>query len=433
MLDRYTTDLMKAALLLQTIKSDLDRLDLVLELQRHLIRQITRLERRAKRVQRASASLRQKLGTTRLPRDQAKALKLRIKEGTELLDSIRRRMVVWRCFGDGIAFAYQSKYALKHLYYDRNYGVKQTAGFISGKAGFRKEWKFLRLGIKMGVPVVLADITNVIRHGDICALGAADPVPVEVKSGKSRNNRTDRQFEDLDALASFFANDGAPSFRGMANVQRTELRYPEVNYLAEVNACMTESRTQGTSSIEPEAGLRYVAVRGTEESMFDRHLAPHVSKYTSFTLLTPGADWLPAEPFTLSFDPANLIDFILGRVVVVVLIDLRVLKSLFLQMGVHSVMLMDGRSSIQLCKDPKDFSEGVVRLSDLVFARISAEFQSLTWFAKEQATALDPENFATLSGEDAARLPGGGWTPPPDWHTVKDFFDDEDSGSRKKK
>ncbi len=35
MLDRQTTDMVKAALLLHTIKADPDRLDLVLELQRH--------------------------------------------------------------------------------------------------------------------------------------------------------------------------------------------------------------------------------------------------------------------------------------------------------------------------------------------------------------------------------------------------------------
>lgn len=427
MLDRYTTDLVKAALLLHTIKTDLDRLDLVLELQRHLIRQITRLERRTKRVQRAAANMRQTLNSARPPRDQAKALKLRIKECPELLEKIRRQMFVWRCFGDGIAFAYQSKYALKHLHYDRDYNVKQTAGFMSGKTGFRKEWKFLRLGIKMGVPVVLADITNVIRHGDICALGGADPLPVEVKSGKSRNDRTDRQIADLDTLASFFANDGAPSFRGIPNVQRVEMRYPEVNYLAEVNACIAESRTHGTSSITPEAGLRYVAIRGTDAGAFDRHVIPHVNKHTCVTLLTPDADWLPAEPFTLSFDAANLIDFIRGQVVVVVLIDLLVMKSLFLPMGVHCVMLMDGTFSMQLCKDPKNLIEGVIRLSDFVFARISTEFQSLAWFAKEQASALDPKDLTHLSREEAERLPGIGWSPPPEWHTVKDYFDSEDT------
>lgn len=67
MLDRYTTDLTKAALLLHTIKTNLDRLDQVLELQRHLIRQLTRLERQAKRVQRAAANMRQTLSTMRPP------------------------------------------------------------------------------------------------------------------------------------------------------------------------------------------------------------------------------------------------------------------------------------------------------------------------------------------------------------------------------
>ncbi len=97
MFDHYTTELAKAALLLHTIKADHDRLDLVLELQRLLIRQITRLERRTKRVQHAAANMRQTLKNKRLPRDQTKALKLRISECPALLDKIRRQMFVWRC------------------------------------------------------------------------------------------------------------------------------------------------------------------------------------------------------------------------------------------------------------------------------------------------------------------------------------------------
>jgi len=426
MLDRYTTDLMKASLLLHTIRAELDRLDLVLELQRFLVRKIARLERRIKRVQRAEAGMRQTLSNGRPLRDQAKRLKLRIKECSAHLEKVRQQMFIWRCFGDGIAFAYQSKYTLKHLYYDQDYAVKQPAGFLSGKAGFRLEWKYVRLGIRMDVPVVLADITNIIRHGDVCALAGADPVPIEAKSGRSRNARTDRQFRNLDELASFFKNDGAPLFRGVQNVHRVELRHPEVNFLAEVNACIAKSRTERISVTEPEPGLRYFAIRGTDTEVLEQRLSPYINRHTALTTLTPDADWLPAEPFTLSLDSANLVDFIRRHVMVVVLIDMLVVKSLFQELGVHCVPLMDGKYSMQLCKNPLDLSEGVFRLSDLVFARIATEFQSLAWFAKEYASALNPQDFTHLSREEVEKLPGMGWTPPAEWHTAKDYFDSEE-------
>ena len=51
-------------------------------------------------------------------------------------------LFIWRCFGDGIAFLYIDKYALKHMLYDStDYSVKQQAGALSGKVGFRLEWR----------------------------------------------------------------------------------------------------------------------------------------------------------------------------------------------------------------------------------------------------------------------------------------------------
>ncbi len=92
--DRYTTDLMKAALLLHTIRSDTDRLDLVLALQQDLIHQITRLERSSKRVQRADTNMRRTLKTKRSAREKGKALKKRITDCPTLLEKIRHQVFI---------------------------------------------------------------------------------------------------------------------------------------------------------------------------------------------------------------------------------------------------------------------------------------------------------------------------------------------------
>lgn len=411
-------------MLLHAIKADWDRLDLVLELQRFLIRRITQAERRINRVNRAAANMRRSLSRDRLPRERAKQVKARIKDCANVVDTLRDLMFVWRSFGDGIAAVYQSKYALKHLYYDTNYRVKEAAGFMTGKAGFRREWKLLNVAISMGVPVVLADVTNVIRHGDLCALAGADPVPIEVKSSTNRNARTTRQFQQLQELTDFYANDGAEVFRGMGPVRRTELRTREVNHEQAANDCLTEALKHGFATVEPEPGLRYVAFTEDPDDRGADMFSPTMHAY----VLAPTAGWLPAYPFTLSLNPGNLVHFLLGRVAIAVLIDLAVLKALFARRGVHATMLMDGAHAIQVCKDPTDLYGGVFRISQQRFGRIAGEFLSLAWFAEEIALSIDDYLPTMLTAEEEEAMKAeadGGSTIPSDWYAVRDCFDNE--------
>lgn len=423
MFERQTANLEKAALLLHTIKSDRNRLDLVLELQRFLIRRITFAERRIGRVSRVVVNLRRSLAHDRPTKERAKRLKARIKECAELVEDLRYLMFVWRCFGDGIAAAYQSKYALKHLYYDTNYYVKEGAGFMTGTTGFRREWKLLNMGIRMNVPVVLADVTNIVRHGDLCALAGADPLMIEVKSSKNRNARTARQMAQLQELADFYANDGAEAFRGMGAVRRMELRLPEVNHEAAANVCVADALKHGFAIVEPEPGLRYAAFT-TEDAA--AQLAGLFSRTIQTYVLLPSEDWLPAYPFTLSLAPANLVRFLLGQVTVLALIDLATLKTLFAQRGVHATMLMDGVHAVQLCKDPANLNNGVFRVSQQRVDRIACEFLSLAWFADETVLSIDEvQSEMTVALERDAMNNGleGGWSIVPDWHTVRDCYD----------
>lgn len=41
------------------------------------------------------------------------------------------------------------------------------------------------------------------------------------------------------------------------------------------------------------------------------------------------------------------------------------------------MMIMDGISAIQLCVDLRDLMRAVIRVSELYFARVALEFQSL--------------------------------------------------------
>ena len=85
------------------------------------------------------------------------------------IEGLRQCAYVWRCFGDAIAFTYIDKFALKQCFYDTNRPVeKKDAGFIADKTGLAREIYFLETALKEKIPALLADLTNTIRHGDIC-------------------------------------------------------------------------------------------------------------------------------------------------------------------------------------------------------------------------------------------------------------------------
>ncbi|UVL82287.1 hypothetical protein LOY35_18905 [Pseudomonas sp. B21-028] len=416
--------LAQAAQLLHDIRRAPNQLSTVLELQRSLIRNISRGERRIRRLKRARHRLSALKSRGRLTKEKAKLVKLLVNRIDAMVVEVRHLLFLWRCFGDGIAFTYQSKYSLKHLLYDGDYNVKQDAGFISDKTGFRQEYRHCRLGIRMGVPVVLSDLTNIIRHGDICALGAEDPVPIEMKSSKNRNARSDRQVEQLQVLADFFANDGAVNFRGTGNTKRVEIINPEINYEREINDCMTRVTACGFASSSPEPGLRYI-IFSTEwftenPGLLDAELRAYASYSTLCVSLTPDMSWLPAYPFTLSMDEHNSILFMQEIVHIVALIDLLVLKKHFNAQGLHATMLMNGADAVQICIDPTDLMKGAMRLSEQLLLRTVCEFQSIKWFADEHSLFFEPKNWTLSIAPDT---PGLISEPLPGWQDVIDCFE----------
>jgi hypothetical protein len=426
MLMRFTKETVRfaqAAILLHTIKNDQDRLDLVLELQRFIIRNISKSEKRIRRLRRAWKRLQSFKSANRLTKEKSKLVKHLQTRINQRVSNTQQLIFLWKCFGDGIAYIYQSKYSLKHLFFDGDYNVKRPPGFLSGKKGFRKEFKICRMGINMGVPVVMSDITNVIRHGDVCALAGPDPVPVEVKSSQWINSRGKRQIDELQVLAKFYANDGAENFRGALNTKRVALKYSEITYEKEINNCMHEASACGVFSISPEDGLRYIAYTTKYFTEDTDRLYKYIKQYTNTktlaVTLTPEESWLPTFPFTLSMEPANAIQFMQEKIGIVILIDLGILKEHFKAQNIHATMLMDGLHALQICIDPNDLMMGAFRISELLFLRIACEFQSLKWFANEHSATLKfPEEFQPVNIDSPFIL----LAPPPGWQEAKDCF-----------
>lgn len=420
-----------AATLLAEIKSDSDKLDVVLGLQQLLIYKIAgcdiriaRLQKAQQRIPRILARPEFRAGGKTLKARSGMLKKLRTGIMARIKD-VRHLAYLWRCFGDGIASVYQSQHALRHLLYNDKYEVKATAGALYGKEGFGHEYAVLKNGIELGVPVVMSDLTNIIRHGDICALAGADPVPLELKSSTLTGSRIARQAEQLNKITSFYENDEARGFRGSIRIVRTEMVTEEIDHRELLNVGMRHALEMGLWSESPEPGLRYICYNTSSLDIPERVMSEIDAWSTTSTWVTPlGPDlsWLPAYPFTLSMSPHNAVLFMQEAVAVVVLIDLDVAKKLFRDEAIHCTWLMDGTHSMQICLDPDDLMKGAFRISECLFQRVSTEFLSLSWFVHERSRIFDPDlrppiELANLVPEEIIT------SPPPGWTSVRDFYE----------
>lgn len=410
-----------ASALLNVLAGDPGMLEVLLKLQQYLVHRIRSRERVILRAHKVEAKLRSLLRKGRLERAESKRVKRMLEDCTIFINQARRWIFLWKCFGDGAACVYQSPYNLKLLLYDQDYNVKQEAGFVTGKEGFGLEWEILKGCIQKGHPVVLSDLTNMIRVGDVCSLAGEDPLPLEVKSSKTSGARAARQQQLLQELTAFYQNDGAEKFKGFHNVERLPMAGGG-DYRRLMNDCIRQALVDGYSIVSPEPGLHYVAVTSIDKM---EELDELVRPWVLPRLLTADPGWVPCLPFTVTLETENLIPFIAGKVAVFVMTDMEYLKSLFLQHGSHATMIMDGQNAIQLCIDPGNLMRGVVRISELHFGRVALEFQSLAWFAKENAIS-EQERGRSLTLEELETLPENSYCfeIPKAWQQVRDFYED---------
>jgi len=131
------------------------------------------------------------------------------------------------------------------MYENDSPNVKQNSGFIGGKKGIAREFSLVLAAQKYGVPAILSDLTNTIRHGDVCLLGADDPHLIEVKSSQNINKRTERQIESIKNIHGYLDSDvgNVSGFKGM---KRVSLEYDEIHFNDVINKAI-ETALSGKS------------------------------------------------------------------------------------------------------------------------------------------------------------------------------------------
>ncbi len=365
------------------------QLEPLLLLQALLIKEITRTERK---IRRSKSFLKQ-------VESEAEGEAVNLIE--ERIEQYRHLAYSWRCFGDAIAFLFLEKFSLKQTYFNTtNSNVKQGAGFIGDKTGFVGEWSALNVLLKNGIPALLTDLTNTIRHGDICTLFGPDPNLIEIKLGKI-DSRGRRQKKSIEELAKFFETDSADKLRGFDNLRRVEHLTEEVVYADVMNDCIAAAEKSGTAQRSPETGLHYMAFKENSdvENAFDglRLIEPIVFQLNE---AKANRSWSPYYPFTLSITHGDtLYDFIWDSIYLVVIYDRSSLRELSKLEG-YDITFEDPDS---------DLAFSITRLADgatvgvgrHMFHRIAFDFSSPAWLFR---TAVEKMDYIDTNGAAGAAI-----------------------------
>jgi hypothetical protein len=322
-----------------------------------------------------------------LPKDKAAILKRQMSVISRKVQKSQWMLFVWRCFGDGVAFAYLDKWAIKQVFLNlHNAEKKQDAGFITGKDGLSREVELLRHAVSAGVPCLLTDLTNCIRYGDVCVLVGPDPVLFEVKSSRNTNLRTDRQLDSLKSIHRFLQTDEAIGLRGFPVIKRVEHAVHERNYLDILDQAMQSALAENVFVADLERGTRLMAIANVGEPDYSALFA-EMERPFAFILNTAKNEqtWGCYYPFTLSIrDPQNLYAFLRGDVIVIVAFDFSQIEYRAAEQGFSCSLLNEESYAIEFTY-PIDGLEPkfVAKMSTHLTNRVAFELLSWEWILED--------------------------------------------------
>ena len=393
MLRYYKRHIVKLKTLLNNLDPSSKELQPLAELQELLVDRIVATEGHIARQRASRRSLRAALRQRSNSRVRSRKLKELVSKCNSRITGYRFLLYIWRCFGDGIANKYVSKWNLKRLFYAHDsFEIKQGAGRLSGKEGIKLELLLMRSALSHGMPAVLSDLTNIIRHGDVCLLGTADPLVIEVKSSSNRNRRTGRQLQAIEAIHQYFENDGGP-IAGLPNMKRTVIPVTERHYGASINQVADDATDGKWSRVSPEKGLYYVGLPTSGTNPGIEELFRGIEEPLPFMLNPEKTEmsWGNYYPFTLSLvAPRTLYAFLSGKIFLIVIVSQTSLRRRAADAGFDLSIVMADNVGFELVNLNSNFTEGVpFRVSAHFVGRLAFEFLSLDWFFESQRLMVD--------------------------------------------
>jgi hypothetical protein len=388
-LARYRKSIYRLVALLRKIQSDPEDLDMLLQMQREIITRIRRTDQRIAELKALKRHLTGEKKRGSLSKADTRSIKEGIVAVSGAVSFYQWILFVWRSFGDSIAFVYLDKFSIKHMIFNVDDGAKKEAsGALVGKEGFEYEWRLVRSMARKKIPAMLCDISNVLRHGDVCVLVGPDPIPIEVKASGNSNARVERQLENLKKIRSFYETDTVTNFRGHETVRRVELLAPKANHAAAINECIELSKQTGGAAVSPESGLVYACLR---TASIDEILMPHLNPSCAVVMLNSAkaeGEWGIFVPFLLSIDRDEAIfEFLNGEISLFVAADMDELVRTYAAHGLRAEHSATGLIVSRL--DAPSGKNVFVTTSPVFLNRIFYEFESIDALARMQGSHIE--------------------------------------------
>ncbi len=359
-----------------------------LSLQRTLLNRIRYVENqiRVTRLQIKSAkAVLSKYAGSDADRIHQRQIKSDIKARSSKLEGYKRVLHILKDIGDALAFTYIDKYDIKPMRF------KEASGFVSGKAGLRKEWRVLQKIFNLGGVGILNDVTHCLRYGDITA-GQGDRLfaIVEVKSGTHRNQRARRQSANIKRIVDYLKTDVTHDLYGMqGEFKRFAVYSEEVSHRERLDTIIRQARKCGLYWEEVEKGLFYVV-------MYEPRLDWMASvqqrcKGQPMLAFVNEFKWqnLAYYPFALSIHNLDALwEFYLGQMFIAIVVDTKILEERFNSTGL-SAELLDEENCVMKIHFPDGQMPGSeeteCKVSRRFFGRLFAEFLSLEWLCYQIA------------------------------------------------
>lgn len=310
--------------------------------------------------------------SNRIPKDESKDLKFRLKYLENQIDEYHFVLNTYRSLGDAIAFTFIDKYDIKPL------NFKESAGFISQKKGFTNEKKMMRYALKKGGMAILNDITSVLKYGDIMLVREdVPPISIEMKSSSFVNSRIKRQSDNANKIFKYLREDSTDElYNTKGNFKRVALTRPEKTYVGEVQALIEKALKSGYASKKMEDGLIYFVEYG------DGDLDRITSKLDEFSAPIPfflnGSKFLGQAyyPFSLSLGK-HYLDFLCGRLVIFIVADFEEMARITSEFNYNLQILDDDGYCFSFT--PQDNTAELIsfKISRHFFQRVFMEFLSL--------------------------------------------------------
>jgi hypothetical protein len=250
----------------------------------------------------------------------------------------------------------------------------------------------LRLSFAVGATVVMNDLTNTLRHGDITVFrpdlwpnGGSKFMLVEAKSGRGGNKaRARRQVDSMSRIMDYISTDTREAADGVW--QRIAAKDEPKHHFETITRLAKSLPSAGWATEEIEPGLYYslidCAFEGGDLSETFASIPVHQREFLAFYVNELKDETWGYYPFLLCFrDPEVAYRFYNGEFIINVFLDLAYVREALARRGLSIIPSNKDMCLWQVVPTTPqtDWGEGEMHIGAYPIGRLGGEFISLDW------------------------------------------------------